>query len=415
MVAGNAQDHVNVPRIDEAQFGDDLTTLARFGATAAGAVTRIAYSDADLQARDWLDGQFADLGLTVRRDQAGNSIALLPGLEAGLDALAIGSHTDTVPEGGRYDGALGLIAALACVRALRRDGLQLRHPLAVLNFAAEEATMAGATFGSRAFVDKLDPAVIERAAFDGRTVESHLEEAGLQPRAVQQAAEQAPELAAFLELHIEQGPSLDAAGIAIGIVDGIVGIRRYSIEFDGTPNHAGTTPMEDRNDALVAAGPYVATVRDIAVAHGIVATIGRLEVSPGSPNVIPGRVTMDLESRGADESRLGAAEEELRAAAGRSGAEFNRVSAKGPQPFSERLIGRLERACVDAGLSHRRLWSGAGHDAGILASVADAAMVFVPSKGGVSHSAAELTEVQDCLNGAGVLLATLVDLDASTA
>jgi beta-ureidopropionase / N-carbamoyl-L-amino-acid hydrolase len=156
--------------------------------------------------------------MSVRRDEAGNSIAVLPGREPALRPIAAGSHTDTVPEGGRYDGALGVVGALACVRALQRSGVRLRHPLALINFEAEEATMAGATFGSRAFVGNLDPGIINRPAFDGATVKSHLERAGLDPDTVTEAAVGPESLAAFLELHVEQGPVLDAAGIPIGIV-----------------------------------------------------------------------------------------------------------------------------------------------------------------------------------------------------
>ena len=401
------------PRVDRGRLGQEMATLAELGATPAGAVTRIAYSEADRQARDWLDAQFTDLGMSVRRDQAGNSIALLPGRDPGLKAIALGSHTDTVPEGGRYDGSLGLIAALSCVRSLRGAGLQLRHPLAVINFEAEEATMAGATFGSRAFVGELDPAIIERRAWDGRTVRSHLEAAGLEPRAVPEAARGRESLTAFLELHIEQGPVLDAAGVPIGIVEGIVGIRRYAVDFPGIANHAGTTPMADRDDALVRAAPFVVAVRDAAVTHGIVGTVGTLQVSPGSPNVIPGGVTIDVELRSADDGMLTAAEQDLRRSANAVAAELRPLSAKAPERFSRHILERLGNVCEQAGLSHRRLWSGAGHDAGLLASITDAAMIFVPSKGGVSHSVEELTEQEDCVNGARILLEALVDLDSS--
>lgn len=400
-------------RIDAERLGADLATLAEHGATPAGAVTRIAYSDADLEARDWLDAQLSELGMTVRRDQGGTSIAVLEGTDPTLATIAVGSHTDTVPDGGRYDGALGVVAGLACVRALRDAGSRLRHPLAVINFEAEEATMAGGTFGSRAFVGRLEPDATERQTFDGRPIGSHLEDAGLDPGAITSTAEGRPRLAAFLELHVEQGPVLEAAREQIGIVDGIVGIRRYAVSFEGVANHAGTTPMAARDDALVAAAPFVVAARDLAVDRGLVATVGTLRVSPGAANVIPGRVTMDLELRSADERLLEGAERDLDALAAAAGGELERLSAKPPLQFSDRVRERLEAVCEELGLSHRRMWSGGGHDAGPLASVTDAAMVFVPSRGGFSHSVREFTAWEDCAAGAEVLHGAVLDLDST--
>lgn len=398
--------------IDGRQLLLDLTALAEFGRTAAGAVTRIAYSEADMQARDWLDARFADHGMSLRRDTAGNSIAVLPGDDPALRPIVVGSHTDSVPEGGRYDGALGVIAALECVRALRSARSRLRHPLAVINFAAEEATMGGATFGSRALAGQLDPSVIERLAVDGEKVSSHLTNAGLDPDRVIEAACSRDTFAAYLELHIEQGPVLDEANVPIGIVEGMSGIRRYEVTFDGAANHAGTTPMARRRDALVMAAPFVVAVRDVADSLGIVGTVGDLRVHPGAPNVIPGRVDADVELRSTEDRLLVRAEAELRQSAGASGAEIRRLSAKAPVRFDAGIIERLERVCRDKGLKHQRLWSGAGHDAGLLASITAAAMIFVPSRHGISHSIDEFTKDEDCLSGADVLLNTIIDLDS---
>lgn len=389
-----------------------LATLAEFGATPEGGVSRIAYSAADRRARDWLDAELAGLGMSVRRDRAGNSIAVLAGENPELRPIAIGSHTDTVPNGGRFDGSLGLTAALHCVRELRRAGSRLRHPLAVINFAAEEATMAGATFGSRAFVGALDSATIEREAFDGVPVRRHLEGAGLDPEALTEGPHERLDLAAFLELHIEQGPILDLAGVPIGIVEGIVGIRRYAVGFSGTANHAGTTPMSDRDDALVAAAPFVGAVRDAATANGVVGTVGSLKIDPGSPNVIPGEVRLDLELRGTADSLLNATEDDLREAVLEAGGTVDRLSAKPPQRFRANIRASIEAACEAAAVDHQTLWSGAGHDAGVLATAGEAAMIFVPSKGGISHSPAEFTDSVDCLTGANVLLESVITLDS---
>ena len=403
---------ISAPGSDGTRLDQELTTLAEFGATPAGGVSRIAYSGDDQRARDWLDAELAELGLSVRRDRAGNSIAVLAGKNHELRPIAIGSHTDTVPNGGRFDGSLGVVAAVHCVRELLRTGAHLRHPLAVINFAAEEATMAGATFGSRAFVGDLDRATLDRQAFDGVPVRRHLERAGLDPEALTEETHERLDLAAFLELHIEQGPVLDLAGVPIGVVEGIVGIRRYAVGFSGTANHAGTTPMSDRDDALVSAAPFVGAVREAATANGVVGTVGTLKVDPGSPNVIPGEVALDLELRGTTDSLLTAAEEDLRTAALEAGGTIERLSAKPPQRFPADLGESIETVCETAGVGHRSLWSGAGHDAGVLATVGAAAMIFVPSKGGISHSPAEFTERADCLTGAKVLLRSVIALDS---
>ena len=308
-----------------------------------------------------------------------------------------------------------MVAALACARALDNAGLRLRHPLAVINFQAEEATMGGATLGSRAMAGELDPGVLRRGAVDGCTVASHLRRAGLDPETVAEAAVPRGTYAAFLELHVEQGPRLESAGTAVGVVEGIVGIRRYGVSFSGTANHAGTTPMRDRRDALVMAAPFVTAVRDVSASHGIVGTVGALRVQPGSPNVIPGRVEIDVEIRSVDEELLARAEHDLRESAGEQDAAFVRLSAKAPMPFSPVVIEAVQRATVAAGLSYTRLWSGAGHDAGLMASLTDAGMIFVPSRGGVSHSPAEFTADRDCIAGADVLLLAVADLDARLA
>ncbi|WP_259313966.1 Zn-dependent hydrolase [Capillimicrobium parvum] len=401
------------PRIDAARLVADLETLARFGATERGGVARVAYSPADLEARDWLDAQLTGLGLEVRRDPVGTTIAVLAGTEPGLAPIAVGSHTDTVPEGGRYDGALGVVAALACARAIAAGGPSLRHPLAVVDFEAEEATMGGATLASRAMTGALDEAALARPAYDGAPAAEHLRRAGLDPAKVAAAALRRGAFAAFLELHIEQGATLEADGVPIAVVQGIVGIRRFEVAFTGSAAHAGTTPMQDRDDALVAAAPFVVAVRDIAIEQGLVGTVGTLRVHPGAPSVVPGRVVMDVELRSTDETRLDAAEEQLARRAAGMGGEAVRLSAKAPAPFAPPLLAMLEDVCRASGLEHRRMWSGAGHDAGVLTAITDAAMLFVPSRAGISHNAAEFTEPRDCVRGARALLDWIVAVDGA--
>ncbi len=399
-----------VPSINGNRLLQDLETLAQIGRGADGGVTRVAYSPADREGRAWVQAQMQEAGLTVRTDAAGNTIGLYPGREP-LPPIALGSHTDTVPSGGRYDGALGVLGALAGVRALREAGLRLRHPVEIINFAAEEATMSEGTLGSQAMAGLLKPRLIHQLAWDGRPVSVHLSEAGLDPAALGEARRPAGSLAAYLELHIEQGGILEAAAIPIGVVEGIVGIRRYTAGFYGFANHAGTTPMVGRRDALVMAAPFITQVRDVAVRRGIVGTIGSLRVQPGAPNVIPGYVELDVETRSLRESELDAAEAELAGLAAAAGAEWRQVGRKPPVESHPRLLAALGAACEELGLPYRRMPSGAGHDAMCIAAIAPQAMLFVPSRGGISHSPQEFTGPEECVNGARVLLAALLKLD----
>ncbi len=410
---GRASTMIRQPvlQIDADRLLEDLGTLATIGADAQGGVTRIAYSQADREGREWVRAQFSALGLSVSTDHAGNDTWVYPGAGSTLAPLALGSHTDTVPNGGRYDGALGVLAALAIVRALHQQNRYLRHPVEVINFAAEEATMSGATFGSRAMAGTLGPDVIQHRAWDSRTVAEHLQNAGLDPSRVT-AARRTANPAAFLELHIEQGRRLETQQKPIGIVEGIVGIRRYEVTVNGYANHAGTTLMEDRQDALVTAAPYILQVKAIAERHGIVGTVGKMDILPGSPNVIPGQVIVNLEIRGLEESVLDLAEHQLAEEAQKLQAAFVQTSYKPPVESDPLLVQALVAACEDNGYAYTRMASGAGHDAMCMADITPQAMLFVPSCHGVSHSPDEYTSPADCVAGAQVLGTALLHLDA---
>lgn len=397
-------------RIDGDRLVRDLETLAAIGADAQGGVTRIAYSREDREGREWVRAEFAALGLSETTDSAGNDTWVYPGTESGLAPIALGSHTDTVPNGGRYDGALGVLSALAVVRALYQENRRLRHPVEVINFAAEEATMSGATFGSRAMAGTLAPDVVNHRAWDSRTVADHLRDAGLDPDRVT-AARRTDGPAAFLELHIEQGRRLETQRKPIGVVEGIAGIRRYEVTVNGYANHAGTTLMQDRQDALVMAAPYILQVKSVAEQHGIVGTVGKMDILPGSPNVIPGQVIINLEIRGLDEGVLDLAERQLEEEAGKLQAAFVQTSNKPPVDSDPLLVQALVAACEDNGYAYARMASGAGHDAMCMADLAPQAMLFVPSRNGVSHSPDEYTPPEDCVAGAQVLGTALLYLD----
>ncbi len=402
-------------RVNPVQLMDDLRELAEFGCAADGrGLMRTAYSPADLAARDWIDRQLMGLGMRVWRDSAGNTIGHRPGCSSGaLNPLAIGSHTDTVPNGGRFDGALGVLAALACARALHNAQITLRHPLEIINFMAEEATLSGGTTGSLLMSGRFNPAQFEQRAWDGRLVREIFSEAGFDPARWREAARAPGSLAAFIELHIEQGDTLERAGVQIGLVEGLVGIRRFKATFMGEANHAGTTPMLSRHDALVAAAPFVQQVRDTALTLGITGTVGTLVVQPGAPNVIPGQVDMTVELRALRSADLDRAAAVLAKLAAPRGGTLTLLNDKAPTLCAAQLITAIDGACDTLGLSRMRLPSGAFHDAANMNALCPSAMLFVPSVRGISHHPDECTRDDDCVNGANALLHTILALDAA--
>lgn len=398
------------PVINEAQFLADMEALRQIGRQPDGAVHRVGYSAADGEAREWLMERLRDSGIEPSVDAAGNTSAYYAG-DQRLAPIGIGSHSDTVPYGGAYDGALGVVAALAVIEALYAADVRLNHPLEWINFATEEATMAGGTTGSQAMSGIFNPAVLDKAAWDGRPVRQHVTQAGLDPDKMTEAARKKGSFAAFLELHIEQSDRLEKAGRPIAIVDGFVGIRRYGVRFDGTANHAGTTPMAVREDALVMAAPLIRFVRDVAVELGIVGTVGDFKVYPGAPNVIPERVEMIIEIRGLDTDVLDQAAAILQKETLALGGSFDTVVVKPPVAADGMVRQAIEAACDKLALPTLTMSSGAGHDAMNMALLCPQGMFFVPSQGGISHSKDEFTAAADCVNGARVLLETVLELD----
>ncbi|MFT5193732.1 MAG: N-carbamoyl-L-amino-acid hydrolase [Cellvibrionaceae bacterium] len=400
----------NKPQINEKQFLKDLESLRQIGLQADGAVHRVGYSPADSEARAWLMERFRDMGIEPTVDTAGNTLAYYPG-DGRVAPIGIGSHSDTVPFGGAYDGALGVVAALAVIEALYTADVRLNHPLEWINFAAEEATMGGGTTGSQAMTGIFNSAVLDKAAWDGKLVREHVAAAGFIPEKMLDATRAKGSFAAFLELHIEQNNQLEKTNRPIAIVDGFVGIRRYGVRFDGTANHAGTTPMATRDDALVMAAPMIRFVRDLAVELGIVGTIGDFKVYPGAPNVIPDRVEMIVEIRGLDVDVLDQAQAIIQKEAESLGGSFDPVVIKPPVTADAIVQDAIGLACAKLHLETLTMSSGAGHDAMNMSLLCPQGMFFVPSKDGISHSKDEFTSAADCVNGAQVMLETVIELD----
>lgn len=403
------------PRVAGERLLADLAALASIGGTPEGGVNRPAYGDADLAARSTVRGWMHDAGLAVRVDAAGNTFGRCEGADPSLPPLVIGSHTDSVPQGGRFDGALGVLAALEVARTLRDRGITLRHPLEVVDFQNEE----GGLVGSKIVSGKFEHAALALRATSGRTIAEGITLLGGDPARLQEARRAPGSIAGYLELHIEQGRVLERAGAQIGVVEGLVGIRYWEVTFTGVASHAGTTPMNDRHDALVAAAKFVSAVPTIvtSIPGRQVGTVGRLSVHPGGANVVPGKVVLTLELRDLDLANVANVfaklEAEARAIAADTGTSvtLEPTHTNEPSPTHPAIQSAVSNAARALGLTPHPMPSGAGHDAQNMAALGPSGMLFVPSVNGISHSPLEYTEDHDVVNGANVLLGALLLMD----
>ena len=406
----------SLPRANPERLESRIQELGRFGRNPEGGVSRLAFSAADLAGREYIKSLMRDAGLAVRVDTAGNIIGRRDGTDAGLPVIMTGSHIDSVPQGGNYDGDVGVLGAIEVAELLRASGIATRHPLEFVVFADEE----GGVVGSQAMAGRVGPATLDVVSQTGVTIREGIRAIGGDPTRLAEAQRAPGSIAAFVELHIEQGAILDEADIDIGVVEGIVGIRWWDVTVEGVANHAGTTPMNRRKDAVLAASELALAVNRVATttAGTQVATVGRIRAEPGAPNVIPGRVVMSLEVRDLAAQKMEdvfqaiAAEARRIADARGTPIRFDEIDvALAPAPTDERLRKLIESVSASLGLSHRRLPSGAGHDAQDMAHVAPIAMIFVPSRGGISHAPQEFTSPAEMANGADVLLRTLLAID----
>ena len=402
-------------RVNGERIMSHLNGLAEFGKNPQGGASRVAYSDADKQGREYVLGLMRDAKLDVSVDAAGNLIGRRAGSASGLAPLLIGSHIDTVPEGGNYDGVVGSLGAIEVAQTLAENNVTTRHPLEVVIFQNEE----GGLIGSRAMDGELTERELDLVSRSGKTIREGIKFIGGDPSKLSDVRRKKGDIAAYLELHIEQGGTLDTEKIKIGVVEGIVGINWWDVTIEGFANHAGTTAMNNRQDALLAAAKFIEAVNRIvtSVPGRQVGTVGRINALPGAPNVIPGKVVLSLELRDLDAAKINMLYEKIHAeaqqiaTASRTKFDFKEINVNIPAPTDTRIRALIADAAKELGLSTKLLPSGAGHDAQDMARLGPVVMIFVPSVGGISHSPREFSRPEDIANGANVLLHTLLKLD----
>ena len=399
-------------RVNGQRIMDHIFALAEFGKNPQGGVSRVAYSDADKQGREYVLGLMRAAKLDVSIDAAGNLIGRHAG--NGLPLL-IGSHVDSVPEGGNYDGVVGSIGAIEVAQTLAENNLTLRHPLEVVIFQNEE----GGLIGSRAMDGELTEKELDLVSRSGKTIREGIKFIGGDVAKLSDVRRKRGDIAGYLELHIEQGGTLETEKIDIGVVEGIVGINWWDVTVTGFANHAGTTAMNNRQDALLAAAKFIEAVNRVvtSVPGRQVGTVGRINALPGAPNVIPGKVVLSLELRDLDAAKINTlferikAEAEKIAAESRTKFEFKEINVNIPAPTDPKIRALISDAARELGLTTKAMPSGAGHDAQDMARLGPVGMIFVPSVGGISHSPREFSRPADIASGANVLLHTLLKLD----
>lgn len=396
-----------------------IDELARFTQGDRG-VTRLAFSDEDHAARQYIEQLMYEVGLTVRTDSFGNLIGRLEGTDPNAPAVVTGSHLDTVPEGGKYDGVLGVIGGLAAVKRLKQDG-PLTHPLEVISFVAEESSrFSHATMGSKAMTGTANLSAWSKSKDEqGISLAEALAHRGIELGRVKEAIRNKGEIKAFLELHIEQGPILERTGNEIGIVEAIAAPTRLKIIVEGTAAHSGATPMEARQDALVSAAMIILAVQEIALEHhhqGTVGTVGVLRVHPNAMNVIPGRVEMGVDIRGVDQESIIETIQDLKDAVSNiadsqeTPVAIEVMTAEKPVALDEEIIEICEAVCRNLNISYKLMNSGAGHDAMNMAAIAPSGMIFIPCRDGLSHNPEEYADPADIMQGIDVLTETLRQL-----
>ena len=396
----------------------DIENLAQIGRREGSGLFRMAFSDGDIEGRQWFKERLQTSGLDIYEDGAANIHGRL-NWDNKTPSVMTGSHLDTVPGAGHLDGALGVLVGLECLRRIKEENLSLRYPLEVVAFSDEEGRFGG-MLGSQAIAGKHTPESIESAIdLNGIRLVDAMKQQGYDAMQALHARRNPKSIHAFIELHIEQGPILDQMGFSVGLVDSIAGLFKWEVSLIGTPNHAGTTPMHMRNDAFQALAEFSSQIQRVLDENGSersVATIGKVEISPGAANVVPGKVIFSLEARDTDPQVLNdlrnAFRRALSAIARRSNVmfEFTVLSEIDPVKCDVGLIKEMKKVADSLKIPSLQMASGAAHDTQFIASITRAAMIFVPSKDGRSHSTAEWTDMEHIEKGANVLLNTLVEI-----
>ena len=402
-------------RINGARLNEHLKALAEFGKNPQGGVSRVAYSEADREGREYVLGLMRAAKLDTSIDAAGNLIGRRAGSDNSLKPILFGSHIDSVPEGGNYDGDVGSLGAIEVAQTLVENNITTRHPLEVIIFQNEE----GGLIGSEAVIGALTEKELDLVNKSGKTVREGIKSIGGDVSKLATVKREKGSIAAYLELHIEQGGILEAEHIDIGVVEGIVGINWWDVTIEGFANHAGTTAMNNRQDALLAAAKFIEAVNRVvtSVPGRQVGTVGRIQALPGAPNVIPGKVVCSLELRDLDAAKIQMLYQKIRAEAdqiaksNRVKFDFKELNTNIPAPTDPRLRAIIDQSAKDLGLSTKQMPSGAGHDAQDMARIGPVGMIFIPSIGGISHSPKEFSRPKDIENGANVLLGAVMKVD----
>lgn len=402
-------------RIDGERLNESLSQLRTIGLNENGGSNRVAYSQFNKEALDYLFGLMVESGLRPHIDVAGNLVGRKEGRIEGLATIITGSHIDTVPNGGHYDGIVGSLAAIEVARTLHESSYVTDHPLEIIIWSNEE----GGKTGSRTINGSVTPDEMNLPSLGDRTLGDGIAFIGGKPDRLGENKRNPPEVAALIELHIEQGAILDNEGYSIGVVEGIVGIKRWNITVDGFANHAGTTPMNQRQDAMVSAAQLASAIHGIITGEPgrQVGTIGRIQAYPGAPNVVPGKVVMSLEIRDLSMEKIGRlferieSESQVLAEISDTVITFEQFYESPAAITDDRIKSLINDVADELGLSSMHMPSGAGHDAQSLKGIAPLGMIFVPSVKGISHAPTEFTSEQDVTNGGNVLIQTIIRLD----
>ena len=402
--------------VSKVRLSDNLKRLRVYGINEMNGNDRVAYSDYDIQAREYLKGYLKNLGLTVKVDYAANIIARKEGADKKLKPIIFGSHIDAVPNGGHYDGPLGVIGGIEALETILDNKIITSHPLELIIFTNEE----GGVFGSRALAGKLNDDALEVKTASGFTNGEGVDRLGGDQRKIFDVVKSSNDYHAFVELHIEQGNILNKNNIDIGVVTGIVGLKWWDVTITGFANHAGTTPMDERKDPMIAAADFILLVKNIIneIPGNQVGTVGKIEAFPGAPNVIPGKVKLSLEIRDLDENKIDFLFNEIEKRAKLIALENDTIISfssidinASPALMDDQIQALIIDAANELNYSFKKMPSGAGHDAQDMAIIVPSGMIFIPSVDGISHSPKEFSSDEAVYKGTNILLNTILKLD----